>query len=411
MQKSARQRLRAPGRPAGADRRVRRDSARCAGRHTAVSVLSLVAVGAALVAVGAALVAGLGGCGLFGPSGPGYRTFAMGFTPFPYANTGDATLEAWNIIARDGDLAVIHLDGGVPWQEALDGSSFPSSFVDELTFDESQIPLGHAVYLAVTPISPSRNRLAGYRNDFGTNQPLPPPWDTYEFDSPPVIDAFINYCEYMIELFQPDYFAYAIEANMLRTYAPSQWSDFVYLAGEVYTTLKLEYPGLPVFITFQVDAYHNSPSIQAIAIQDLVSDTDVMALSAYPFARPLSDPADLEPDYFTAVSDIAPGLPFAIAETGWPAEDVDEPYPTFIYATEATQEQYVDRLLNECETRNALFLCWFFSRDYDDFWETDLQYASNAASFRLWRDTGLLDGDGYERPSMGLWRQELVIPR
>ncbi|MBN1460836.1 MAG: hypothetical protein JXA57_14990, partial [Armatimonadetes bacterium] len=39
------------------------------------------------VAVAALLVSGLGGCGAFGPSGPGSRTFSMGFTPFPHANT------------------------------------------------------------------------------------------------------------------------------------------------------------------------------------------------------------------------------------------------------------------------------------------------------------------------------------
>ena len=352
-----------------------------------------------------------GGCSLLGPTGVGFRTFSMGFTPFPHANTNEAVYDAWDVIEWDADLAVLHFDGGIPWQEALDGTGYPPGFQDWLDFQAGEVPPGHSVYVAVTPISDTRNRLAGYRNDLGNNQPLPPPWDLYEFDSPEVIAAFTNFCLDMIEQFSPSYFAYAIEANMLARFSPDDWDAFVYLCANVYTNLKNSHPGLPVFVTLQVESYYWNTWEQEDAIRQIVPYTDVMALSAYPFTRHPYDPAALEYDYFSRVSDLAPGLPFAIAETAWPAEDVDLPYPTLIPADEAMQQAYVEFLIAECEFRNASFLCWFFTRDYDDFWESDLQDQPDAATLRLWRDTGLYDGDGFERPGLGVWRQALLDSR
>lgn len=198
---------------------------------------------------------------------------------------------------------------------------------------------------------------------------------------------------------------------MLDRFSPHEWNSFLVLCANVYTSLKSSHPSLPVFVTLQVDSYYWSTWEQEEAIRQLVPYTDVMALSAYPFGRPLSDPAALEDDYFSEVSDIAPGLPFAIAETAWPAEDIDQPYPITIAASDSTQQLYVERVLAECELRDAAFLCWFLTRDYDDFWETDFQYESNAGVLRFWRDTGLYTGDGTARPALGVWRQTLVVPR
>jgi hypothetical protein len=376
---------------------------------TALGALRPLTAPAALLSV--VLVLALGGCSILGPSGAGFRTFAMGFTPFPHAATDDAVMQAWNVIGSDGDMAVIHLDGGIPWQEALDGTPYPSRFANMIEFYAGRIPLGHTVYVAVTPISNARDGLAGYRDDLGVNQPLPPPWDGYDFDSPEVITAFTAFCEDMIEALSPDYFAYAIEANMLDRFSPLEWNSFLILCANVYTSLKSNHPSLPVFVTLQVDSYYWNTWEQEEAIRQLVPYTDVMALSAYPFGRPLSDPAALEDDYFSEVSDIAPGLPFAIAETAWPAEDIDAPYPITIAADDSTQQAYVERVLAECELRNAAFLCWFFTRDYDDMWEEVLQYEPNAALARFWRDTGLYTGDGTARPALGTWRQALVDPQ
>ena len=100
----------------------------------------------------------------------------------------------------------------------------------------------------------------------------------------------------------------------------------------------------------------------------------------------------------------------AIAETAWPAEDVEDiNHPGHIIAVEnpQRQQQYIQRLISEMEELDGRFITLFFTRDFDDFWETDLQYDPNAQLIRTWRDTGLYDGQGNPRPALDLWRAAL----
>ncbi|MBD3349503.1 MAG: hypothetical protein GF400_09975 [Candidatus Eisenbacteria bacterium] len=346
-------------------------------------------------------------------SGPGsitYRTFAMGFTPFPYARTQIAYEETWGVIVSDGDMAALHYDGGVPWEEALADTTYPTAFQDALDYAYISVPAGHVTYAAVTPISIDRNGLALRRGDV-PNEPLEPPWSGYSFDHPDVIQAYKNHCVHVIEDLDPDYFAYGIEVNMLRWLSPEDWDAFVTLAADVYTNLKAAYPDLPVFLTFQADTFHDFPSSQTTAIEDVLPYTDMVAVSGYPFMDGLSDPLALRLDYFTSLADLSPDKPFAVAETAWPAEPVGDPYWLNIYADEEAQLQYLERLVEDCDYLDARFICWFFSRDYDEMWQEDLQYLPDAPVYRLWRDTGLYAGDGSSRPSLGLWLDLLALTR
>ena len=351
-------------------------------------------------------------CGIVGPSGSGTRPFSMGFTPTPHARTTQALYAAWDRIRADGDLAVIHYDDGVPWSEALIGAfgSYPLDFKDGIEFNEQQLALtpgGHEVLVAVTPISFLRNDLAGYP---GTGE-LPSPWDTYRFDDPDVIEAFTNHCEFMLDTYDPDFFCYGIEVNILRWNSPDLWDDFVGLCAAVYPTLKSEYPDVLLFLSFHADTYFSAVVDQESAIDDVLPYTDVMALSGYPFSRPLEDPDFLRFDYFSALADLAPGKPFAVAETGWAAEDVTSPYPISIDATETDQAEYVYRLMDECIFLDAIFVNWFVSRDYDEWWDDELQFLPYAYILRLWRDCGLYRGDGTQRPSLSAWYQYLALQR
>ncbi len=74
----------------------------------------------------------------------------------------------------------------------------------------------------------------------------------------------------MIDRFEPAYFAYGIEANMVAHLAPEKWSAFVTLASEVYQNLKAGHPTLPIFLTFHADTYHASPGYQSPAIANVL---------------------------------------------------------------------------------------------------------------------------------------------
>ena len=247
------------------------------------------------------------------PSGP-QRSFALGFTDFPHELSIAALLEAYAVIERDGDLAVLHLDGGVPWPEMLAGQPSPKPWRDEIEGKAGVVPPGHLVYLAVTPISGDRNGLALYRGE-SANEPLPAPWDGYAFDHPDVIEAYGAYVERLIELLDPDYLAYAIEANMLYDKRPDLWDGFLSLVQATYERLKAAHPSLPLVVTIQAEWFHHDPSGQTGAIQDLLPYTDMVAVSSYPFIDH-PDPEAVPQDYFSAIASLAPEKPFAIAETG-----------------------------------------------------------------------------------------------
>lgn len=353
-------------------------------------------------------------CGGGGGPGPGggarpARSYALGFTDFPYARSAAALAEVSRAVARDGDLAALHFDEGVPWQEALSGAPYPAAVREELERKRRSIPPGHLVYVAVTPIAFSRDGLAPRWGEAGT-EPLEPPWDGRGFDDPAVVAAFRNHCERMIERFSPDLFAFAIEANQLAELAPARWPGFVALAGSVYRALKAHHRELPIFWTLETEAFHRAPDSQRRAIADALASTDLVAVSAYPFSAE-ADPALLADGYFADLARLAPEKPFAVAETGWPAEDVTAPYPVFLPGSEAAQLGYVRRLLAEADRLSAAFVVWFLVRDYDDLWESELGSSPLASVARLWRDTGLYAGSGAERPALELWRERLVAPR
>jgi hypothetical protein len=262
--------------------------------------------------------------------------------------------------------------------------------------------------VAVTPINASGNGLADHA---GGTQPVPDPWDDYEFNTQEVMDAFTAYCERMIDYFEPDYFAYAIEANMLAWYE-DDWDAFLDLAATVYTTVRSNHPDLRVFVTLQADEYHANSAEQGAAISELLFYTDMIVVSGYPFTEPLSDPTLLRSDYFSALADLSFGKPFAISETAWPAEDIGEPAEPFywIEADQTTQLAYLARVIDDCDYLNAEFVCWFLAMDYDDAWWQHYQHWPSAPTLRIWRDTGLYNGHGDPRPALAEWHQTFARP-
>jgi hypothetical protein len=274
------------------------------------------------------------------------------------------------------------------------------------------------MYVAVTPIAFKRDRLAPTRGPDG-GQTFVPPWDSYRFDNADVIKAFRNHCRIMVEQLDPDFFAFGIEVNLLRLNVQSDvWAQYLILAESVYVDLKNAFPSKPVFQTIQVEGYWGDPAAQSITISQIARSTDLAAISSYPFADPLrfqqgsvADPSLLPPNYFGAVTALLGGKPFAVAETGWPAEEIGAPYPIFIRSNEGLQRSYLELIFNEADQRNAEFITWFFSRDYDAYWDNRLATLPDSALFRLWKDTGLYDGEGNPRMALAVWRSFLGRPK
>jgi hypothetical protein len=345
------------------------------------------------------------------------RSFYMGFTPWPYDFTPKGKEAAYNIIDKHADMIAHYIDTGIPWPEALEKKPFHPNVlknIDDRVKPGRALKKGQKVYLALTPLSPDRQKMARYWAKKG-NQPLPRKWKNKKFDDPLVAEAYLNYCRFMIKRFNPDYLCYAIEANMAwESENEPAFLKFMLFLERVYHTLKKENPSLPLFVSFSKNKKtagiaHNEINKKLLTVSDLV------AVSTYPFIGQTgnkANPSYLRIDFFNTMAALSSEKPFAVVETGYPAETIT--IKKFLAKMEKKgsdrwQADYVRFLLEESNRLNAKLVVWFFSRDFDAGWEK-MKKAGLPAIARAFRDTGLIDGKGRSRPAMTVWDAWLKLP-
>lgn len=343
---------------------------------------------------------------------PAQRPFHMGFTPFPYAISQPAVDYTYATIASNADLIAHHFDNGVPWPEALSGAPFSAQVQGDWAFRRAQVPPGSALYLSVTPINLARDGLALYRGE-AEDMPLPAPWDTYDFDHPDVMTAYLNYVTRAVDFFQPDYLNIGIEANLLMKVAPQRWAAYATLHQATYTALKERYPHLFIFVSLTgidlIPGYTDAnPGDQQRALADLIDHTDILALSVYPyFTRYMT--ASIPDAIFNELAALT-DKQLAIAETGYPAETFSISGGGLTLTLEGTPEKqaaWARYVLESAAQHNMAFVINFVLRDYDDLW---LAIGGRDDLTIAWRDTGLFAGDGSERPALAVWREWLAVP-
>jgi hypothetical protein len=343
----------------------------------------------------------------------------MGITPFPFNLTEAAQDETYEQLAQYTDLILHHMDTGIPWEEALTGEPYHPAVIKNIEERVSRIQPGQTVYLSITPNAAERSQLAGY---WGADEsmPLSEAWRERSFDNPEVITAFLNHARFMIEQFQPDYFAYGIEVTCAyRGEGDPSFQEFLTFVKTVYPTLKAEYPDLVIFATICAISVETD-DVEALleASREVVAYSDLIGLSIYPYLfgdiglEGTADPSTLTDDWLSRWRAIDPEKPFAITETGYIAQDLVIPeFGISVKGTEDHQAEYVRRLLSEAQRLNAEFVIWFVLRDYDLFVQTVEAFGIETQIFLLWRDTGLIDEAGEPRLATQVWIEWLAKER
>lgn len=346
------------------------------------------------------------------PPAPDTRSFELGFTPWPY----DATVAAVNFVyseaATRGDFIAHHLDGGIPWEEALTGAAYSTEVEAEIATRLGNTPANMRTYLAISPLSGGRDALAGYWGT-ATNQPLTPPWDTRGFDDPNVIAAYTNFSADLIQRFDPDYFNLGIEVSELAINDIGAFNQLEIFTESVADSLRTQFPGLQLMLSV---ALKSPGSAEAATIQAelprLVQHVDVVGISVYPYVfynhADKGDPANLPSDWLNQINAVAGGKPVAIAETGWVAEDLTIPvFGVDVQSDAMKQDDYLSALFSAAESLDARFIVWFSLVDFDALWNGVLQQDPVA---QIWRDTGLYDENLNQRPALDTWQNELAKP-
>lgn len=341
------------------------------------------------------------------------RAFDMGFTTWPYDATVDAVNFVYTEIAARGDFIAHHLDGGIPWQAALDGAAYDPAVEAEIQGRLDNTPADQRLYLAISPFNGARDGLAGSWGA-GTNEPLQAPWDSRDFDSPEVITAYTNFARDMITRFQPTYFNLGIEASELLVNDTDRFNRYVTFASQVAAALRADFPDLRLMISV---ALKSPGSVRAQTIEadigPLIDLVDLVGISVYPYVffdhADKGDPANLPADWFSQILDIANGKPIAVAETAWIAERLEVPaFGVDVMADPQDQADYMAELFAAAEALDAEFVVWWALVDFDALWNGALGQDPVA---RIWRDTGLFDESLNARPALDAWQQQLVLQK
>jgi hypothetical protein len=339
---------------------------------------------------------------------PAGRGFAMGFTPFPWDMTLEAVRGTDEFIAKEGDLIAHHFDDGVPWTEALEDRSFHPKLEADWK-RRAELGRGKRVLLSLTPLDGGRKDLALYRGE-KENAPLPAAFRGKALDDPSVKKAYLSYCRRAVETFRPDYLAIGIEVNELILNSPGKWPQFLALYRETRKALKERDPKLPVFATVTLhglaDPSKKGRNGQEEKVKAFLEECDIAALSYHPFMMGNMSRPEEPLDWFRRFT----AKPIAVAESSFPAETLKlETFKLTLPSTPELQAAFVEKLLDRAERDRYPFVAYFLHRDYDAMWE---KIRSSAPEFfKAWKDCGLLDGEGAERPALTAWRRWLARPR
>jgi hypothetical protein len=352
---------------------------------------------------------------------PDSRTVMLGIQPFPHDMTDEAVGAAYEFVQGHADLFFYHLDNGIPWPEALAGDLYHPNFMADIEDMAAGRISGQKFYLAITPNAPERDQIAQYRGE-EEGMDLPSDWQDKTFDDPDVIAAYLNHARFMIDTLGPDYFAYGIEVTCdFSGVDDPALAQFLVLAAEVYPTLKQDYPDLPIFLTICTGSFqHDDINVLFELSKQVLEYSDYVAISTYPYwivpgmKIKEANPDNLPRDWFAQWTNLAPEKPFAVAETAYPAENL-KMTPVFFWrvnieANENWQADYVAFMLEELNNLDAVFVAWFIPRDYDALYDWITEQVGEVEFFKTWRDTGFLDGEGVERPSLAVWDAWLGLP-
>lgn len=370
------------------------------------------------LAAALALIAMLHGCGGGSSSSnvaiepepvptPTTRPFLMGFTPWPSDLTPAGIKLAGDFAHAHGDIISIMLIGGLPWPEAAAGLPYSSDVENTLSY---QPPAGKKLFLSISPLNANRDGLAPYWGD-KDNQPLPDEWRDATLDSPQVKQAFLAFVLHAVERMHPDYLAIAIEANVLLSKSPAKWTQLKTLYRETYQAVKQRYPLLPVCFTTEVMHYlkFNSEALnsdQEGEVADLLHDSDLFAMSVYPYLSH-DVPRPLPGDFFDFAH--RSGKPIAVSESGFISRDVYlKAFDLTLFGSENEQAHFVATMLSTAARDNYTFVVQFATTDFEKLSDS-LPPPMDDVS-RIWAYTGMQTSDGHAKPALAIWDAWLNAP-
>jgi hypothetical protein len=334
------------------------------------------------------------------------RPFYMGFSPWPY----DLTLEAveWTdqAIKTHGDIIEQHFEEGVPWPEALANKPYHPAMQQEIA-DRTRRMGKYKRVVSINPLNMSRSGLAEYRGK-ACNMPLPQDWKKKRLNDPAVKQAYLQYCNQIIQHWHPDFLLIGVEVNLLQRCKDSSWQDYLELHRYIYSALKKTNPNLPLMASVVCTSYfpglyaEDNATQQRAKLKELLPYVDILGFSVHPFMSSWTAEKVPDQNFFRELFALAEGKPFAITESSYPAQKWQMQVgwlPVTFNGTQEKQATFLKAMLDESLIDKPRFICWYSIRDYDQLYSK----MPNIPMLQVWRDTGLFDETGKPRQALQIW--------
>lgn len=323
------------------------------------------------------------------------RTYKMGCTTFPYDFSIEAVNSTYSFIEQNADIYSEQIDDKIPWESLLNQTAFPAAFVENIDGKISRKINSHKLLLSVSLLNDFRNDLKeGYNGQIPTYTSLA---DTH------LENAYFNYLVYLVGRFNPDYLVMAMEVNELKRSNPSKWNEYKLLSDKLRTRLKAKYPTLKLAESFTLHTWYQQSTDFINDVRTQSEKSDFLAVSFYAFVMQKHTKAEFQGAFDFLHTQTSKSIAFV--ETNALAQDLSIPNLNnlFIPSSEEEQNIYLETLLENAQVNNYEFVIWWAHRDYDKLLAYFPEETKDLGS--IWRDTGLLDENGKERPAFSTWRK------
>lgn len=324
------------------------------------------------------------------------RNFSMGFTTWPFGGAYADRESTYQFIKAHSDIYSEQFDHFIPWKALINRQPLPASLTNDITSRISLRPPGHQLLLSVSLLNIPRTDLLADEDGFVPAY--------VSMDDTVIVNAYTTYLEYLVNRFHPDYLVLAMEVNELKIKREDKWQGYTSLIQLVKSKLKINYPALKMSESVTLHNWYlpgvTNPDVFVSDITTYVNQQDFAAISFYPFLK-----GQHNSDAFQQAFDFLHNhvtKPIAFVETGHLAEDLTVPaFQLSVKADACEQAAYLETLLSNAKRHDYAFIIWWTHRDYDQLWQ--LFPAETKDLGLLWRDTGLLDGEGHARPALNSW--------
>lgn len=329
------------------------------------------------------------------------RQFHMGFTTWSFGPTEADREITYQFISQNADIYSEQIDNKIPWNALINNTELPAEFVSDISYRVSKKPEGHKLLLSVSLLNTDR---ADLLEDYDGTIP------SYSALNEPMIEnAYVKHLEYLIVRFNPDYVVTAMEVNELKMKSEVKWTQYKLLMSNIRSRIKNRFPELKLSESVTLHNWFNpdvqNPNEYMAEIANYVNQNlDFAAISFYPFFKGLHSKEHFQIAFDFVNTMVA--IPVAFVETSHLAEKLEvSGYSLVIESNKCEQKDYLEVLLLNAHNFEYEFLIWWTHRDFDWLWETFPPEVQDLG--KLWRDTGLLDENGEERPAYLVWKEIL----